>query len=58
MVKLTYHNKLEAGSCPAIFPSEEWLKGLEEKLNSDEHYAEIAKNWEGDLFSISNPKGI
>ena len=34
----------------AIFPSEEWLKGLETKLNSDEKYADIAKNWEGDLF--------
>jgi putative sterol carrier protein len=34
----------------AIFPSEEWLKGLEQKINSDERYAEVAKNWEGDLF--------
>ena len=34
----------------AVFPSEEWLKGLEAKLNSDEKYADIAKNWEGDLF--------
>ena len=34
----------------AIFPSKEWLTGLEAKINSDEHYAEIAKNWEGDLF--------
>jgi hypothetical protein len=34
----------------AVFPSEEWLKGLEVKLNSDEKYAGIAKNWEGDLF--------
>ncbi len=33
----------------AVFPSEEWLKGLEIKLNSDEKYGEIAKNWEGDL---------
>jgi hypothetical protein len=41
----------------AIFPSEEWLKGLEEKLNSDEHYAEIAKNWEGDLFFNIEPEG-
>jgi putative sterol carrier protein len=37
----------------AIFPSEEWLQGLEQKLNSDSRYREIAKNWEGDLlFSI------
>jgi putative sterol carrier protein len=34
----------------AVFPSEEWLKGLETKLNSDEKYADIAKSWEGDLF--------
>lgn len=34
----------------AKFPSEEWLKGLEQKLNSDARYAETAKNWEGDLF--------
>ncbi len=33
-----------------FFPSVEWLKGLETKLNSDEQYGEIAKNWEGDLF--------
>jgi putative sterol carrier protein len=41
----------------AIFPSEEWLKGLEEKLNSDEQYAEVAKNWEGDLFFNIEPEG-
>ena len=41
----------------AVFPSEEWLKGLEAKINSDEKYAEIAKNWEGDLFFRIEPKG-
>jgi putative sterol carrier protein len=41
----------------AIFPSEEWLKGLEERLNSDERYAETAKNWEGDLFFNIEPEG-
>ncbi len=41
----------------AIFPSEEWLKGLEAKLNSDEKYSEIAKNWEGDLFFNIEPEG-
>ena len=40
-----------------VFPSEEWLKGLEEKLNSDERYAEIAKTWEGDLFFYIEPEG-
>ena len=37
---------------PAVFPSDEWLKELEAKLNADPHYARIAKNWEGDLFFI------
>ena len=41
----------------AIFPSKEWLTGLETKINSDEHYAEIAKNWEGDLFFHIEPEG-
>jgi putative sterol carrier protein len=42
---------------PAIFPSEEWLEGLEEKLNSDVRYAEIARNWEGDLLFLIEPAG-
>lgn len=41
----------------AVFPSEEWLKGLEEKLNSDGRYADIARNWEGDLFFFIEPEG-
>ncbi|HXF86278.1 MAG TPA: SCP2 sterol-binding domain-containing protein [Anaerolineales bacterium] len=41
----------------AVFPSEEWLKSLEEKLNSDERYAQIARNWEGDLFFFIEPDG-
>jgi putative sterol carrier protein len=41
----------------ARFPSEEWLYGLENKLNSDERYAEIARNWEGDLFFYIEPDG-
>jgi len=32
-----------------IFPNPEWLKTLDVKLNSDQQYATIAKNWEGDL---------
>lgn len=32
-----------------IFPSGGWLKAMDEKLNSDSQYAEIAKNWEGNL---------
>ena len=41
----------------SIFPSEEWLKVLDEKLNTDERYGELAKNWEGDLFFIIEPEG-
>lgn len=41
----------------AQFPSLEWLQGLEEKLNSDEKYAQVAKNWEGDLLFLIEPEG-
>ena len=41
----------------AVFPSEEWLKELETRLNSDEKYADIAKNWEGDVFIVIEPRG-
>ncbi|HEX5809508.1 MAG TPA: SCP2 sterol-binding domain-containing protein [Anaerolineales bacterium] len=41
----------------AIFPSEEWLQGLENKLNTDPRYKEIAKNWEGDLLFFIEPHG-
>ena len=42
---------------PAIFPGKEWLNELEAKLNSDEKYAEVARNWEGDLFIVVEPEG-
>ncbi len=42
----------------AVFPSPEWLEGLKDKLNADERYREIAKNWEGDLFFFIEPEGI
>ena len=42
---------------PAMFPSEEWLMGLEQKINSDERYGQIAKNWEGDLLFHIEPEG-
>lgn len=41
----------------AIFPSEAWLKALEQKLNTDPRYQQIAKNWEGDLFFFIEPGG-
>lgn len=39
------------------FPSPEWLKMMEDKLNSDERYARVAKNWEGDLLLVIEPQG-
>ena len=41
----------------AQFPSLEWLQDLMAKLNSDEKYAQIARNWEGDLFFFIEPEG-
>ena len=41
----------------AVFPSLEWLKELETKLNTDERYAEIAKKWEGDMTIVVEPEG-
>jgi putative sterol carrier protein len=40
-----------------IFPSPEWLKAMEDKLNTDEKYAQVAKNWEGDLLILVEPHG-
>ena len=42
---------------PAVFPNAEWLKEFENKLNSDEKYAQIARNWEGDMYFIILPDG-
>ena len=39
----------------AEFLTEEWLNAFEEKLNTDSQYAEIAKNWEGDVNLKINP---
>jgi len=41
----------------AQFPSIAWAQALEEKLNSDEKYAQIAKNWEGDMLFVVQPGG-
>jgi putative sterol carrier protein len=40
-----------------IFPSMDWLNALDAKLNSDERYAGIAKNWEGDMIIVITPEG-
>jgi putative sterol carrier protein len=42
----------------ATFPTEQWLRALMEKLNNDEHYAQIARNWEGDMLIIIEPSGV
>jgi putative sterol carrier protein len=39
-----------------VFPSEEWLKALFDVLNSDEQYAEVARNWEGDIAFRLEPE--
>lgn len=36
----------------AKFPSQEWMEATKEKFNTDEQYAHIARNWEGDLRVI------
>ena len=41
----------------AKFPELSWLQVLEEKLNSDEKYAQVARNWEGDMLCIIEPGG-
>ena len=42
---------------PVTFPSAEWLSALQQKLNSDSRYNEIAKKWEGDLLFDIQPAG-
>mgnify|MGYP002713144997 FL=1 len=41
----------------AVFPSLEWLQALEEKLNNDEKYAQVAKKWEGDMACVLEADG-
>jgi putative sterol carrier protein len=41
----------------ALFPSEEWLQALKDKLNNDEKYARIARKWEGDIMFHIEPDG-
>lgn len=38
-----------------IFPSQAWVDGLVNVLNSDRRYAEIARDWEGDLIFAIEP---
>lgn len=41
----------------AQFPSPEWLAMLKDKLNIDERYNHIARNWEGDMLFLIEPEG-
>ena len=41
----------------AQFPGSEWLQALMEKLNTDEKYAQVARNWEGDMTFVIQPNG-
>jgi putative sterol carrier protein len=41
----------------ATFPNPEWIEALKEKLNIDERYAQIARNWEGDMIFEIEPGG-
>jgi putative sterol carrier protein len=41
----------------ATFPTHEWISLLVDKLNSDEQYAQIARNWEGDMVVSVIPGG-
>ncbi len=40
-----------------IFPTPEWIQALMDKLNTDAHYAEVARNWEGDMLFQIDPGG-
>lgn len=53
----TISRNLKEAGVSLIFPSAEWLDVLQEKLNSDERYGEVAKDWEGDLLIRVEPAG-
>ena len=37
------------------FPSDEWVKAVQELLNSSESYQRAAKDWEGDFIFVVEP---
>jgi putative sterol carrier protein len=41
----------------AKFPTADWTQAFMDKLNSDTQYAEIARNWEGDISFAIEPEG-
>jgi len=42
----------------ARFPSPEWILVLMDKLNTDQRYSQVARNWEGDLMVLVEPGGM
>ncbi len=40
------------------FPSEEWLKELETRLNASESYAQAAATWDGDIIFVILPDDV
>ena len=42
----------------AKFPSPDWLAALKDKLNVDDRYAQVARNWEGDMLFQIDPGDI
>ncbi len=41
----------------AKFPTPEWIQALMDKLNTDERYAQVAHNWEGDMAFVVEAGG-
>jgi putative sterol carrier protein len=41
----------------ARFPSQEWVQVLMDKLNTDQKYSQVARNWEGDILVLVEPGG-
>ncbi len=39
----------------AVFPTADWVQAVMVKLNNDEHYAQVARNWEGDFRFLVEP---
>ena len=39
------------------FPSDAWIKALQNVLNTDDEYGKIASNWEGDLMFVVEAEG-
>ncbi|MBP1693484.1 MAG: hypothetical protein H6Q37_1367 [Chloroflexi bacterium] len=42
----------------ATFPTDDWVKVVMDKLNADPKYAQVARNWEGDMVFVVEPGGV